>query len=455
MSNFTTCEQITTLTPSIMRKIYCIILALASLLIYSCSKDDNTPSVPNPKPIEAPTSIAVTKGNNQVGFKGHVLLDTICIEIVPKNMNDTANYFYKVDSWNAQIAKIVRLSDRIVLNITWALSPDKTSHTFVMSLFSTSNKDQNGIYTPIASVEVNASAKEPWSKIFTDTGNTIGPGEFLDIHFYDDLNGIVFGDYFNGNAKTTDGGKTWSFISKFRSDQYQVSFYDKMHGFVIVTNNWAYFTNDGGQTFYETDWTAPHVGHLFIMDYHMLTKDIILGVGVNGIIMKSINAGKTWEKYEGFSFVNFLYSIACINDNTYYACGQVGKIVKTTNGGQSWTETDLPLNNDLRKIYFLNENVGFAGGTYGTLVKTTNGGDSWSTIRTGLRFPIMEIHFFNSSLGYIVTTAGEIAKTTNAGETWELICVGSYGVSDLTKVYFKDTETLLGIQQHSIYKFDL
>lgn len=434
--------------------IWIVISLLLSFATYSCDKEDAKELDSTGGPTEPPGKIEVIKGNNQTGFRGRLLPDTIYVEIIPDRMNDVDHYFYYFNSVRAKVVESKKMTDRVLLKILWELDVE-TDQKIQLYLYSGLNRNQDGSFAPIASVDICATCKSPWSTVFTYKDGFVGPGSFRDIHFTDDQNGIIIGESLDENVKTTDGGNTWSLVSKFREDLYRFSFCDRMNGIVIVTNNWAYFTNDGGNTFYEKDWTPPIVGHLSSYDYLMLDENTIITIGRNGTIVKSVDSGKTWKKYDGFNFYNSLYSITSINHSLYFACGQVGKIVRTTDGGDSWTETDLLINNDLNKIYFINEQVGFAGGTYGMLVRTTDGGNEWTILKTGLRFPVIDIHFFSNTMGYVVTSAGEIARTNDGGDSWELVNIDNYGVYDLAKVYFKDSETLFGLQGQSIFKYNL
>ena len=425
-----------------------LITLLISFVMYGCDKEADQKPGAIIEPTEAPVEMNVVKGNNQVGFRGDLLPDSIFVEIVPDKMDDIDHYSYSLSHWGANVVETKRMADRVLVKILWSLNLETDQRT-TLFLYSDLNKNKDGTNDPIASVDIYATSRSLWDKVFTATGS------LKDMHFSDPLNGIVIGEYADGNAKTIDGGKTWSIVRWERNDLYQFSFYDSLNGIVIVTSNWAYFTNDGGNTYYEKEWTPPIVGHLSSNDYLMLDENTILTIGGNGTIVKSVDSGKTWKKYKGFHFYNSLLSITSVNKHTYFACGQVGKIVRTTNGGDSWTETDLLINNDLNTIYFINEQVGFAGGTYGMLVRTTNGGDRWTILNPGLKFPIINIHFFNNEMGYVVTSAGEIAKTTDGGESWELISKENYGVYDLAKAYFIDSKTLLGLQGNSIFKYEL
>jgi hypothetical protein len=60
---------------------------------------------------------------------------------------------------------------------------------------------------------------------------------------------------------------------------------------------------------------------------------------------------------------------------TGYAVGQVGAILKTTNGGVTWVSQTLMTTYNLLSVDFpLNVSTGYAVGGYGTILKTTDGG---------------------------------------------------------------------------------
>ena len=301
------------------------------------------------------------------------------------------------------------------------------------------------------SLSFTASIKQPWLPVYSGDSWSL-----YDMHFSDEANGIAVGDrpFSSGYLKTMDGGLTWTETTNDRNDLYQLSFCGNDTGIVIVTNNYAYFTNDGGQSFYQGEWSPPIIGHLSSTDYFMQNSKTILSVGTWGTITKSVDGGKSWNTYQGFSFINCLNSITCPSQNVCYACGEIGKVVKILDGGETWFEQEILINNYLKTIYFTDVNYGFAAGQYGALIRTTDGGINWEIIKTGLRFTIIEIHFYTRDLGYIVSTSGEIGKTQDGGETWTLINKDNYGVSDLNKACFKGN-SILGLQDGSIYRYDL
>ena len=76
---------------------------------------------------------------------------------------------------------------------------------------------------------------------------------------------------------------------------------------------------------------------------------------------------------------NSLFSLCFTNDNTGYAVGVGGALIKTTDTGESWTNIDLP-DNYFSNIFFIDENNGFIVGVYGNIFKTTNAGIGWTDI---------------------------------------------------------------------------
>jgi len=72
-----------------------------------------------------------------------------------------------------------------------------------------------------------------------------------------------------------------------------------------------------------------------------------------------------------------LFSIHFVNENLGFVVGYGGIMLRTTNGGMTWTETTFTgsagetLN--FKDVYFVNESVGYIVGLNGIIFKTTNG----------------------------------------------------------------------------------
>ncbi|MBK7173739.1 MAG: hypothetical protein IPH84_11015 [Bacteroidales bacterium] len=58
------------------------------------------------------------------------------------------------------------------------------------------------------------------------------------------------------------------------------------------------------------------------------------------------------------------FRITCINENTYIAIGEMGLILKTTNGGTTWDSIPSGTTVKIRDIEFVNETNGFIAGDH-------------------------------------------------------------------------------------------
>jgi photosystem II stability/assembly factor-like uncharacterized protein len=424
------------------------IILVTFLTFQACKKESK-----GPPPTPPPLNMEVISGNDQKGYTNKELRDTIVVKVTPKNPEDLKWYSWGYRGTNIgnplTIPSVV--NGEYYLKIAWTLGPGISSQQITLLLYGDCYNQWPNC-KPIDSVILRATVNSrQWTKIFDS--NTFG--KFYDMHFSSASEGVIVGDFSTGLLVTGNGGETWNFASSIRNDYYQLEFADEDTGLVVLTNNYIYFTHDGGKTYTAGSAAGPTVGHLTTLDYFMLDKKTIFAVGYLGNLHKSDNWGLGWTKYTGFNFINPLRSITCPDANTCYACGDVAKIIKSSDGGETWTEQPIMINHNLRKVYFIDKNFGFAVGQWGAMVRTTDGGANWTVIKTGLRFDIMEIRFFGNNLGFAVTTAGEIAKTTDGGLTWTEVVTDNFGVWDLTRAYIKDATTAFGLQNNQVFKYDL
>ena len=95
---------------------------------------------------------------------------------------------------------------------------------------------------------------------------------------------------------------------------------------------------------------------------------------------------------------------------------------------QNWTQINTGTNKKINTICFTSSSVGYLGGNDSLLMKTTNGGATWSNINyTGINFlpggeHVLNMQFLNDNVGFItVGPYGGSYGTTNGGLTWNLI----------------------------------
>ncbi len=136
-----------------------------------------------------------------------------------------------------------------------------------------------------------------------------------------------------------------------------------------------------------------------------------------------------------------LLDIDFINENTGWACGDDGKIVKTTNGGVNWVQQNTGLFKRLEGIDAVDVNTIYSVGWFQTIIKTTNGGSNWMIIRdgpTGVGSTFFKCFFINVNTGWLLRSSGYILRTLDGGNSFDSVFVNNGFLRD---VFFKDANT--------------
>lgn len=105
-----------------------------------------------------------------------------------------------------------------------------------------------------------------------------------------------------------------------------------------------------------------------------------------------------------------------------WAGGMNGSLVKTVNGGVTWSTVRLETSQHINGIYFIDADTGFVVGENKTLFKTINGGENWEFQDISIAGDFTAIQFVNSQTGFIIGHGLQGAifiKTTNGGKSWE------------------------------------
>jgi photosystem II stability/assembly factor-like uncharacterized protein len=137
-------------------------------------------------------------------------------------------------------------------------------------------------------------------------------------------------------------------------------------------------------------------------------------VGDNGTILKTVNGGTSWSA-EPSGTNSKLVSVNFPDAITGYAVGDSGIILKTDNGGTTWTVESSGTTLDLKSVYFTNTQTGYIVGNGGILLKTSDGGATWADLSSGSSYNLNSVYFPDANTGYTVGDYGTILKTLNGG----------------------------------------
>ncbi len=203
----------------------------------------------------------------------------------------------------------------------------------------------------------------------------VGPNydNFDCVYFSNENTGYVCG---NGGYiyKSTNGGLNWtSQVSGTTLTLFSCYFLNPDTGYA-TGGNVLLKTSNGG-----INWIKQFLGNTpSYRSITFLNKDTAIIVGYPGVIVKTIDHFTTWSiQTVNASYIN---SVSFSNDLTGYAVADGGKIFKTTNGGENWSEMLSPTTRDLYSVSFPGDSEGFITGIGGIILKTTNGGNPIGTV---------------------------------------------------------------------------
>ncbi len=291
-------------------------------------------------------------------------------------------------------------------------------------------------------------AGSPWRTVY----NNIRPlfYSYSDMDWADYCNGIAVGA--NGTiSKTSDGGKTWVDASNATFDANQISltnvFYPAVNNMFFSTNTFGFIgihkSADQGQT-YTPIFTEPNQNTGGITNFTM-SGNRAWAVGYRfspevqrTMIFRSLNvnaATPVWDTTKTFPLGTFapqLKNIKFANQDTGYTCGNRGKVYRTVDGGNTWTDVspDTTAAGNATATYnalsVISGKTLYVGGTSRKLFRSTDAGATWtdltlvqttnpSTIAASTSISLMIMNDANN--GYIY--AGSYLLTTTDGwATW-------------------------------------
>jgi len=156
--------------------------------------------------------------------------------------------------------------------------------------------------------------------------------------------------------------------------------------------------------------------------------DRMIAAGTGALVMTSEDGGQSWNfKYNPAQMDNDFtgHCLEFIDANTGFIGGSNRTILKTSNGGYTWSPVFEGAANpwgNITDIAFCNETTGFAVGGHTAILKTTDAGESWESFETGNDFNLQQVEFFDESTGFITAASDSpMLKTTNGGADWMII----------------------------------
>lgn len=186
--------------------------------------------------------------------------------------------------------------------------------------------------------------------------------------------------------RTTDAGASWTFQ---QLDPNGAALNFIYNGWIVGADGKVFHTTDY-QTYspsYPLGYNLGALRALYAVDY-----DTLYVAGLNGLILKSTDAGASWNYIANPAFTDNLIRMSFSSKDTGVAVGAGGAILRTTDGGRSWMRM-RPVTAQLNDVKFLNKMDGLIAGNSGTILRTNDAGATWTQVYSGVNSNLNRISF--------------------------------------------------------------
>jgi photosystem II stability/assembly factor-like uncharacterized protein len=170
--------------------------------------------------------------------------------------------------------------------------------------------------------------------------------------------------------------------------------------------------------------------------------------GMDSLLLKSTDGGKSWSRQALNIPMGFTKDVIDLFFETelkgYALTGPYGGLYKTIDGGLTWTSDSINQTNMCfkRSIEFTDLENGFIGGSMcfqgESLSKKSN--NNWDSIQNigswNADDQISNFNFYNSQFGLASATSNSIYRTTDGGDSWSSASafVDTLGTSDIVVI---------------------
>lgn len=250
---------------------------------------------------------------------------------------------------------------------------------------------------------------------------------------------------------TTDGGANWTMVQL--ADIYVIYdmvFTDENNGYICNSSGKFFTTTDGGQTYTMNEVTDDMLYSIGILGSTVWT------VGDVGRIFKSTDGAANFTAaYTSIYFDQGARAIHFFNENLgYVGAGDIsdfGHLLKTENGGATWTQLPYDFGDRIYRMAFPSEDVMYVGTANSTSIHISkDGGQNWTVgnaVFTSASAEIYGLDYASTDVVYAGNSDGEVAKTTDGGATWNLVTSSCEYIYDLVVL---DENTVLTAGKNAI-----
>lgn len=180
----------------------------------------------------------------------------------------------------------------------------------------------------------------------------------------------------------------------------------------------------------------PATGRIAAIGVAAIDPQTVVGVDASGRVLKTTDGGATWTRRDLGVYV--FYDLYFADADHGWAVGSDGKIAATTDGGESWAFQNSRMRDQFNDVFFVDENEGWVVSWEGTILHTVDGGTVWVAEPSGFDRGFGGVFFADAKNGWVV--GGGVLTTSDGGEHWEVQSV-ELRMGFLKSVFFVDGQT--------------
>ncbi len=182
---------------------------------------------------------------------------------------------------------------------------------------------------------------------------------------------------------------------------------------------------------FDWTWQNPKPQGNTLNTVQAVSENLVAAFGQSGVFLGTPDGGITLEvNYADQPDGREIKSSVIVNPLLWYVCGDLGLIIKTTDGGASGTILNTGITDKLYGIDFVDADTGYAVGANGAIIKTTNGGATWTSLSSPITNSIYCIDVVSANNIYIGTASSGavqyLSRSTDYGATWVNVTPASF-----------------------------
>lgn len=255
-------------------------------------------------------------------------------------------------------------------------------------------------------------------------------------------------------VSTTWNEQLWNGAGEIKA----MSFVDAQNGWAIEydcfwhCNYKILKTSDGGGT-----WAYQTGGNnAALLDICFANANYGWAVGrdhiasINPLICRTTDGGLNWEsKIIEMEDHITLQGVAFPDSIHGWTVGNVGTILHTSNGGETWEFQNSGSYSSLRDVYFCDSIKGWAVGDNGTIIHTVDGGVNWESQESGTMEDLWSVFFIDQNMGWITGDNYTILQAIDGGVGIESHYEDQHNLSLVPNPFKKDTKILFTLHDKS------